>query len=477
MDDHYLKKELYQKLRDSDEIFEFLESGSLDGVWYWDIENQEQEWLSPRFKSLFGYENDEVPNTSAWWQENIYPQDLPAVLEKFQRHIEGKGPYDQIVRYRHKDGSTIWVRCRGMAIRDESGKAVRMLGAHTDVTELKLSEIRLNLSEVRSSEAQRMARIGNWDWNLATEEHWWSAERYRISGRHRVSFKPTTESLLETVHPADRRRVAQTLDSARTNKGPFSIQYRTVLPGGSVRTVLSVGQVSFTLEGRPLRMTGTVQDITDRVELEREILIAGEQERERISRNLHDGLGQELTGISLRLRGLSEELAEEHSPHAQAIEDLTAMTQNAIAEIRRVAHDLSPSFLAEVGLGAALGALAEELTKHSEVKCVVNYSVDQDLQDHEIAVNLYRIAQESISNALKHGSPQKIELNVGCDKDSLFLEVLDDGSGIPAKPDRTEGLGLKSMHYRARMLHGHLEVSPRTDGGTRVLCSCPFQPV
>ena len=247
-----------------------------------------------------------------------------------------------------------------------------------------------------------------------------------------------------------------------------------MLPDGSVQILQSVGQVSFTLEGRPLRMTGTAQDITDRVELEREILIAGEQERERVSRNLHDGLGQELTGISLRLQGLSEELAGEQSPHAQEIDDLTAMVQDSIAEIRRVAHDLAPSFLAEVGLGAALSALADELTKHSEVTCVVNYSVDQDLQDHEIAVNLYRIAQESINNALKHGSPQKIELNVGCDKDSLLLEVLDDGSGIPSQPDRAEGLGLKSMHYRARMLHGHLDVAPRTDGGTRVLCSCPF---
>ena len=124
----------------------------------------------------------------------------------------------------------------------------------------------------------------------------------RISGRHPVSFKPTTESLLETVHPADRRRVAQTIDRARTDKEPFSIQYRTVLPDGSVRTLQFVGQVSFALEGRPLPMTGTAQDVTDRVELEREILIVGEQERERIGRDLHDGLSQELTGISLRLR-------------------------------------------------------------------------------------------------------------------------------------------------------------------------------
>ena len=140
MREHYLKRELYRRATESDEIFEWLQEGSLDGLWYWDLENPEQEWLSPSFKRLFGYEDDEVPNTSTWWQENIFPDDLPKVLETFDRHIQGEGPYDQVVRYRHKDGSTIWVRCRGLAIWNEKGEAIRMLGAHTDLTSLKGKE-------------------------------------------------------------------------------------------------------------------------------------------------------------------------------------------------------------------------------------------------------------------------------------------------------------------------------------------------
>lgn len=133
--DHYLKKELYELVRKDGTIFEFLQAGSLDGLWFWDIERPAEEWLSPRFKEVFGYADEEIPNTSAWWQANIFPEDLPLVLENFRRHrADPRHPYDQVVRYRHKNGSTVWIRCRGIAIRNASGQAIRMLGAHTDVT-------------------------------------------------------------------------------------------------------------------------------------------------------------------------------------------------------------------------------------------------------------------------------------------------------------------------------------------------------
>jgi PAS domain S-box-containing protein len=142
--EHYLKRELYDLVQRDTRIFDFLQQGALDGLWYWDVTQPEQEWLSPRFKDLFGYEDHEVPNTSEWWQDNIHPDDLALALHNFQRHIDDPAhPYDQTVRYRHKDGSTVWVRCRGLGIRDDNGKVIRMLGCHQDVTALKHIEEQL----------------------------------------------------------------------------------------------------------------------------------------------------------------------------------------------------------------------------------------------------------------------------------------------------------------------------------------------
>ena len=227
-------------------------------------------------------------------------------------------------------------------------------------------------------------------------------------------------------------------------------------------------------DGTIVGVSCVVQDITERIELEREVVAVGERERLRIGRDLHDGLGQELTGASLVLQTLSQKLVHEHSPHLQTVQELTVMTQNMISEIRRLAHLLSPVFSTNLGLSDALKALSKRVNEHSGVKCHLHCSYEDDIHDVEIATHLYRVAQESISNALKHSGAQNIELRYGRDGASLFLEVLDDGTGIPAKGSRVDGMGLGSMHYRARMLRGRLDVGLRTRGGTRVLCSCPF---
>ncbi len=140
----YLKEELYARIGTDPSIFEFLQSGSLDGLWYWDLENPEHEWMNGRFWELLGYDPKEKKHLAKEWQELINPDDLKVALENFHKHCENPNhPYDQIVRYRHKNGKTIWVRCRGIAIRNQDGKPIRMLGAHNDLTELKELEERL----------------------------------------------------------------------------------------------------------------------------------------------------------------------------------------------------------------------------------------------------------------------------------------------------------------------------------------------
>jgi len=143
-DEHHLAQELYELVRSDPDIFDFLQAGSLDGIWYWDLENPEDEWMSPRFWEVFGYDPAEMPHKAAAWQDMIHPDDLETALENFNAHCaDPSHPYDQLVRYRHKDGSTVWVRCRGIVIRDDEGNPRRMLGAHNEVTLLKQTESEL----------------------------------------------------------------------------------------------------------------------------------------------------------------------------------------------------------------------------------------------------------------------------------------------------------------------------------------------
>lgn len=144
IDHHYLRDELYGLVQKDSSVFDFLQLGSLDGIWYWDLVHPEVEWMSPRFWTLLGYEPSEMKHLASEWQSIVNAHDLQTALTNFHAHAANPAhPYDQVVRYRHKDGSTIWVRCRGIMIRDSSGKPLRMLGAHTDVTALKCAEEQL----------------------------------------------------------------------------------------------------------------------------------------------------------------------------------------------------------------------------------------------------------------------------------------------------------------------------------------------
>jgi hypothetical protein len=150
VDEHYLKRELYDHMRSDPAIFEFLQAGSLDGIWFWDLDHPEHEWHSSRFWEVLGYSPSEKRHLASEWQNIIHPDDLRVALENFKKHCaDPTHHYDQIVRYRHKDGSTVWVRCRGIVIRDSAGRPVRMLGAHNDVTELKRAEEELRQAERR----------------------------------------------------------------------------------------------------------------------------------------------------------------------------------------------------------------------------------------------------------------------------------------------------------------------------------------
>ncbi len=161
-DKHYLEAELNELFRTDDKMWAFVQHGSLDGVWYWDLENPDAEWMSPEMWRLLGVDPATKAHDPAEWQDLIFPEDLQLALAKFEAHCaDPDHPYDQIVRYRHADGSTVWVRCRGVAIRDDAGKPIRMLGAHNDLTALKRAEERsgaaLEMSNAANEELRSFA--------------------------------------------------------------------------------------------------------------------------------------------------------------------------------------------------------------------------------------------------------------------------------------------------------------------------------
>ncbi|GHF13635.1 hypothetical protein GCM10017044_04640 [Kordiimonas sediminis] len=156
MGQHYLQQELVDLMKSDAGIFSFIENAAIDGIWFWDLEDPENEWMSPKFWQTFGIDPATKEHKAHEWQQLIFPEDLVLALDNFQKHADNPDhPYDQIVRYRHADGSVVWIRCRGIAIRREDGTPIRMLGTHNDITPLMAEQEKTNIqmrSEIRSRE-------------------------------------------------------------------------------------------------------------------------------------------------------------------------------------------------------------------------------------------------------------------------------------------------------------------------------------
>nr|WP_304188965.1 PAS domain S-box protein [Rhodothermus marinus] len=220
--------------------------------------------------------------------------------------------------------------------------------------------------------------------------------------------------------------------------------------------------------------TGIVRDLSETRRLEQEILRISDEERRSIGQDLHDGLGQMLTGMALISQSLARRLAAQGRPEARELEELTELIRQADRQARTLARGLIPVELEANGLQAALYRLTRQTEELFGIRCRFEAEKDVPVADNMVATHLYRIAQEALNNAVRHGRAQTITVTLAADDEALHLWVRDDGVGIPEKLPETSGMGLRIMHYRARLLGGHLEVRRRKEGGTEVHAAVPL---
>ena len=156
---NYLKEELYELIKTDKSIFDFIQGSIWEGVWYWDFEKPENRWMNARFWNLLGYKPEERPYKPSAWKNFIHQDDFNAANENFSKHCENPDhPFDQVVRYTHKKGYTVWIRSRGWAVRDSTGKHIRMLGSCQDISTHILSEQELQESKNRTEESEAKYR-------------------------------------------------------------------------------------------------------------------------------------------------------------------------------------------------------------------------------------------------------------------------------------------------------------------------------
>jgi PAS domain S-box-containing protein len=264
--------------------------------------------------------------------------------------------------------------------------------------------------------------------------------------------------------------------NAKIKRGKRMEQYETV------RLRKDGSSLYVSLTNSPMRDTkGTVtgvstiaRDITKRKLLELQILEINEILQRRVGQDLHDGLSQELRGIAYLSHVLRQTLLEKGLPEAQTATRITDLLQRAISQVRDLARGLTPLRLEANGLMAALNELAAGTQSIYGIQCSFTCPKPVLVSNRSTAIHLYRIAQEAVHNAVKHGAPKRVVIELARARTSLKLTVTDNGKGLPANSRKGKGMGLKIMDYRAGTIGGVLKVERATERGTRVSCMLPM---
>jgi len=279
-------------------------------------------------------------------------------------------------------------------------------------------------------------------------------------------------SLIDFIAEESRPQASQWLARIMDGVAPATVEWDFVKPGGE-RLLLEISTRLIDREGRQVEVEGVARDVTERRRLEQEILEISTRERRRIGHDLHDGVCQQLAGIAYLSDSVAGRLDKEGRPEGLEVHKLTDLVNQANKQTRGVARGLFPVQLEENGLVSALEELVENAGTFFGVRCEFCCEKPVAMRDHTLAQHLYFIAQEAVVNAVKHGKAQRVEVRLTAeDGAGCVLTVQDNGMGLSASTTGHQGMGLRIMGYRARLIGAEFQIHSRSGGGAEVVCRC-----
>ncbi|MDP8981193.1 MAG: PAS domain S-box protein [Acidobacteriota bacterium] len=440
------------------------------------------------YQQMLGYTDDELRGMSA--MEITYQEDREvneALLRALWNETLPRFQYEK--RYRRKDGELIWARVTVSLAPGTEAVPRFSLAIVEDITERERALELLKRNEAYLAESQGQSRVGSWAVNVSPRALvFWSTEHYRIFGFEPGDAALTWDTALQRVHPRDLPWLEQTFERAVREKEDFEIEFRIVLPDGTLKYCRSIGHPVVKENGELTEFIGTVMDVTESRRAQQELLesfnqlraLAGrlqsarEEERTRVAREIHDELGQALTAIKIDLAATLRELPSDAWPQNPRSQSILKLLDEAIQSVRKIATELRPGVLDDLGLVAAVEWAAEEFQARTGTQCEVSLPSADIALDQERGTALFRILQETLTNVARHANATRVDIRLAAENDSLVLEVHDDGRGIGEKQvSQNRSLGILGMRERALLVGGELRISGHPGKGTTVRVRVP----
>jgi len=429
-----------------------------------------EAYVSPYIEAALGFSQAEWLEDPVRWYRHIHPEDNVRWSEEAaEMFLTGK-PLRSVYRVIARDGHVVWFHCEAKMVRSEDGHPWFIQGVAFDITELKQAEEALQ--QERNFVAAILHTVGTLimvldldgrvvQFNRACEQA--TGQRFDdVKGKPAWELFPAEE---------DRQRFQTAFAALRINDAGEGVERHWVTGECGPRLISWSGTVLPDAAGHVRHVIATGVDITESRRLEKAILEISAREEHRIGQDLHDGLGQHLTGIAFMSKVLEQKLAEDSDAAAADANKIVRLVNEAIHKTRELSRGLLPVVPDARGLMSALEQYSAEVRDLFGLSCRFECGRPVFIHKETVATHLYRIAQEAVNNAIKHGHGKNILIGLRADGESVVLTIRDDGVGLPEDVRNNTGMGLHIMNYRAKMIGATLHVEPSTGcGGTVVTC-------
>lgn len=434
-----------------------------------------EAYVSPQIEAALGFSQEEWLEDPIRWYSHIHPDDKQRwstdAAEMFLTGNALRSAYRVVAR----DGRILWFHCEAKMIRKEDGEPWFIHGVGFDITDLKRTEEALQ--EERNVVSAILHTVGALVVVVDPEGHIIRCNRAceQTSG---YSFSEVDGKTIWDLFlvPEEVDRFKSVFQQLCSDQLPSDFEGHLLRRDGTLRLIAWSSTVLPGDAGAPTYIIATGIDITERKHLEKTILEISTREQRRIGQDLHDGLGQHLTGIAFMSKVQEQKLMEKSLPEAGDAAKIVSLVNEAIHKTRELARGLLPVVSDAQGLMSALQQWAGEVEDLFGVSCRFHCFAPVLIHDETVATHLYYIAQEAVNNAIKHGQPRHIVIRLAANDHQGALTIEDDGCGIRTGIPGNKGMGLHLMNYRARMVGGSLEVLRDPAGGTSVTCLFPVLP-
>ena len=398
-------------------------------------------------------------------EEDSFDRNVKDLIKDIKRQPERYRIYENETVC--KDGRQVWVTWANKAIRDEQKKTLEILCVGHDITERKRMEKELQLLAAAVRNSNDAITILDLEGNIIS----WNLGAKRIYG---YTEAEAMKMNINRIIPDHKHDEVMSL-TERLLKGE-TIEFFETQRLTKNNRILDISLTATVLEDekrKPFAITTTERDITERRRLEKEILDITEREREQIGQELHDGMGQILTGIAVLCKGLALKLKGKSSEEMEDALGISKLANQAIGQTRDLAKMLYPIDLQTGGLVSALKTLASNAEKTMQVRCRFRCEKSVSVKNLVEAKQIYRIVQEAMTNAVRHGKAKNINIKLRLTKKGTVLSIESDGLDFPKLSPRQKGFGLKIMQYLTDLIGGSLDICKGEKGGTVVTCIFP----